>query len=322
MSSPSRVLPRNNLFRVARPTPLQCFLRNPLLFIATYLYTHQPPLRNKAQTSTTKTPAHITIVCLSDTHNTTPPVPAADILIHAGDITQNGTFAELQSTISWLAALPHPHKFVIAGNHDLLLSTSFVASAPSRVFTTTPGCTKDDLDWGDVIYLEDSSATVTVRGRDVKIWGAPWTPKYGNWAFQYTPAQAEDVWSGKIHDDTDIVVTHGPARGYLDINGTGHAGCTWLGRELESVKPRLAVCGHIHEARGREDVSWDKVQRMYEGALGCPVKGWFVFEAGVVVWMWSWVRWAFGARREPKTTFVNASTVGHWGVAEGMIVEM
>ncbi|KAL5451669.1 hypothetical protein PMIN06_006167 [Paraphaeosphaeria minitans] len=211
MSSPSRVLPRNNLFRVARPTPLQCFLRNPLLFIATYLYTHQPPLRNKAQTSTTKTPAHITIVCLSDTHNTTPPVPAADILIHAGDITQNGTFAELQSTISWLAALPHPHKFVIAGNHDLLLSTSFVASAPSRVFTTTPGCTKDDLDWGDVIYLEDSSATVTVRRRDVKIWGAPWTPKYGNWAFQYTPAQAEDVWSGKIHDDTDIVVTHGPA---------------------------------------------------------------------------------------------------------------
>ncbi|KAL5375822.1 hypothetical protein DPSP01_010927 [Paraphaeosphaeria sporulosa] len=328
MSSPSHSLPHNNLFRPAQPTPLQRFLRKPLLFIATYLYTHQPPLKQKRRNSNNSssqsngrtTPHHITVVCLSDTHNTQPLVPAADILLHAGDLTQNGTFAELQATLDWLAALPHRHKFVIAGNHDLLLSPSFVASAPSRVFTTTPGCTKEDLEWGDVTYLEDSSATVTVRGRDVKIWGAPWTPKYGNWAFQYPPG--EDVWQGKIPGDADIVVTHGPAQGHLDVNGMGHAGCAWMGRELERVKPRLAVYGHIHEARGREYVRWDRVQRMYEGVLGCPVEGCFVFEVGVGAWVWSWVRWAFGVRREPKTTFVNSSTVGHWGVAEGMVVEM
>ncbi|KAF2437968.1 Metallo-dependent phosphatase [Karstenula rhodostoma CBS 690.94] len=271
MSSPSHILPRNNLFRPAQPTPLQRFLRNPLFSLATYLYTHQPTLKHPLR-----------IICLSDTHNTTPPSPPGDILLHAGDLTQNGTFAEIQATPAWLSALPHPHKFVIAGNHDLVLSRAFVAAAPPRVFTTAPGTTKDDLDWGEVIYLENASASVTVRGRKVKVWGAPWTPKYGNWAFQYPPG--EDIWQGKIPEDADILVTHGPARGHLDVNGTGNAGCMHMRHELERVKPRLVV--------------------------------------GVLVWMWSWVRWAFGVRREATTTLVNASTVGHGGVAEGMAVEI
>jgi hypothetical protein len=92
-------------------------------------------------------------------------------------------------------------------------------------FTSSAGKRKQDLDWGTVTYLESASAVVPMRGRTLKIFGALWTPKYGNWAVQYAPAQVRNIWRGRIPRDADIVMTHGPARGHLDGNGTGHAGC-------------------------------------------------------------------------------------------------
>jgi predicted phosphohydrolase len=64
------------------------------------------------------------IVCISDIHTTQPLLPHGDILLHAGDLSINGTLAELQSQITWLQDLPHAHKIVIAGNHDVVLSDS------------------------------------------------------------------------------------------------------------------------------------------------------------------------------------------------------
>ncbi|KAL2203836.1 Metallo-dependent phosphatase [Sarocladium strictum] len=66
----------------------------------------------------------VTVVCISDTHNSQVELPDGDILIHAGDLTQSGSFQELQATINWLRLQPHRHKFVVAGNHDLLLDDS------------------------------------------------------------------------------------------------------------------------------------------------------------------------------------------------------
>ena len=63
----------------------------------------------------------IRVVCISDTHNATPPLPYGDILIHAGDLTAHSTFDELQSQLHWLSAQSYTHKIVIMGNHDLML---------------------------------------------------------------------------------------------------------------------------------------------------------------------------------------------------------
>jgi hypothetical protein len=49
-------------------------------------------------------------VVLSDTHSHTFPVPDGDVLLHAGDLTQMGTLKDLQKTMEWLYALPHPIK--------------------------------------------------------------------------------------------------------------------------------------------------------------------------------------------------------------------
>jgi Icc-related predicted phosphoesterase len=60
----------------------------------------------------------------------------------------------------------------------------------------------------------------------------------------------------KIHDGIDVLVTHGPARGIGDRMFLGaNVGCEDLRRELDRVRPRLHVFGHIHEAFGEHAVN-------------------------------------------------------------------
>jgi hypothetical protein len=72
----------------------------------------------------------------------------------------------LQAQIDWIRGLPHRHKVVIAGNHDLLLDEEFVRAHPVREmgpWDKTSGKAKENLEWGDVIYLEDEAVTLTVN---------------------------------------------------------------------------------------------------------------------------------------------------------------
>lgn len=59
-------------------------------------------------------------VCISDTHNASPldgcfRLPPGDVLIHAGDLTNQGTLAELRKTIAWIEQADYECKIVIAG---------------------------------------------------------------------------------------------------------------------------------------------------------------------------------------------------------------
>ena len=61
-------------------------------------------------------------VCLSDTHAShasIPFVPEGDVLVHAGDFSNVGLEKDVISFNRWLGELPHAHKVVIAGNHDI-----------------------------------------------------------------------------------------------------------------------------------------------------------------------------------------------------------
>ncbi|KAJ5106445.1 hypothetical protein N7456_003120 [Penicillium angulare] len=80
------------------------------------------------------------ICMISDTHTNTPvpasfttnpfrnPLPEADVLIHAGDLTVKGFSAEYEKTISMLKAAKAELKIVIAGNHDLTLDEEYYSS--------------------------------------------------------------------------------------------------------------------------------------------------------------------------------------------------
>ncbi|KAL2261857.1 hypothetical protein VTK26DRAFT_3149 [Humicola hyalothermophila] len=236
-----------------RPSAWEQFLAEPCIFLARKLYTWRRIVPAQPLVDP------VSIVCISDTHNSQPKLPAGDILIHAGDLTQSGSFQELQAAISWLRAQLHPVKIVVAGNHDLLLEPS----KDNGGATDKAAAERKAIDWGDIVYLENAETTVTcANGRRLRIYGSPRTPRHGNWAFQYPRDQ--DVWMGTIPDGVDVLVTHGPPRGHLDLL---RLGCVHLLRELWRARPKLHVFGHIHGGAGTEWLQFDGLQDAYERTL-------------------------------------------------------
>ena len=122
--------------------------------------------------------------------------------------------------------MPHKHKIVIAGNHDLTFDLNNYSDLKSRVSYVIllifiifkfHKYNKEVYDAKAIkenfathcTYLEDCS--VTVMG--YKIFGSPWTPKFFNWGFNLDRGKPLlDIWT-QIPDETDIVITHGPPYG-------------------------------------------------------------------------------------------------------------
>ena len=176
------------------------------------------------------------IVCLSDTHNEQIDVPAGDILIHAGDATIRGTPGEIVLFNEWFSRLPHRVKIFVAGNHDWL-------------FELDPEKARALLS-DEIVYLQDSSVTID----SLKIYGAPWQPRFFDWAFNLNRGrEMAEKWK-LIPNDADVLITHGPPNGILDQTPRGDlAGCEELRKRVEELKPKAHVFGHIHHGYGTTD---------------------------------------------------------------------
>jgi calcineurin-like phosphoesterase family protein len=294
----------------------------------------KPPLADQApaRPQPASTQAHpIRIACISDTHNTQPTVPDGNILLHAGDLTNNGTFEELQAQLRWLSSLPHRHKLVIAGNHDRLLDADYVARFPDRTYEG-PGTSRSDLDWGDITYLNDSSVTLhhLPGDRTLSIYGSPLTEQCGTFAFQYPPVR-EGVWDRRVPDGTDVLLVHGPPRGYLDGGGKG---CPQLAREVWRVRPRLVVFGHIHIGYGRQILRYDDVaEAAYASVLMRAVtSAWGLLAVSAMAWHVFWQKLvqtlvpSFERASSPlDSVLINAALMGakhDGGTKEPFVVEV
>jgi Icc-related predicted phosphoesterase len=79
--------------------------------------------------------------------------------------------------------------------------------------------------------------------------GVPVTP--WDWRFDLDEAAAEERLARC--PEGAVLVVHSPPRGHCDQSGSGeHLGSEAVLRAIERKRPRLAVCGHIHESWGEE----------------------------------------------------------------------
>lgn len=209
-------------------------------------------------------------VCVSDTHNATPngsfKLPKGDVLLHAGDLTNQGTFSELKKTIKWIEEADFEAKIVVAGNHDITLDTDFYNQYGMYFHNQNPEdpakCQELLEQAPSILWLKHEHAVINLVSPSgpqttFKIFGSPFSPTQGMWAFGYGPDEAYQLWD-QIPLDSDIVVTHTPPKYHCDETRERRAvGCEGLRNALWRVRSRLAVCGHVHEGRGVECVRWD-----------------------------------------------------------------
>jgi hypothetical protein len=185
----------------------------------------------------------IRLAAISDLHGYLPDnFPECDIAVIAGDICpldDHSPWAQhrwLRDRFGpWLHALPAGSVLGIAGNHDLIFERDEAPFVPY-------------LPWS---YLQDELAEV----RGLRVWGSPWIPWLGRgWAFQAPKSTGECALVDRydaIPDVIDVLVSHTPPRSHLDRTILdAQVGSTALLDAVHRARPRLLVCGHVHEARG------------------------------------------------------------------------
>jgi len=178
-------------------------------------------------------------------------LPGGDILIHAGDFMNSG-WNEMEAIMffKWFDSIDnYDTKIFIAGNHD-----RWAENNPEEFKGILTG-------YKTIEYLQDDWMGIYYDGpngdmpeENIRIYGSPWQPEFYNWAFNL-PRHGEEMkakWDA-IPDNIDILITHGPPYGYLDIPGgqtTLRVGCEMLRERIDAFKPKIHVFGHIHGSAG------------------------------------------------------------------------
>ena len=158
---------------------------------------------------------------------------AGKMIIHAGDITEDGSEAEVRDFLRWFAKLPHQYKIFIGGNHDLFLEQSKLVTIGKMIPK-------------GVYYLNNSGLIV----EGIRIWGSPVTPYHLGMAFnKKRGTEIKEVWDG-LPSMNDILITHGAPAGIMD----GGFGCEDLLERVQEIKPRYHLFGHAHGHSGIKKV--------------------------------------------------------------------
>lgn len=218
---------------------------------------------------------------LSDTHDLALPgtLPACDVLLHCGDLTENGTPESISAALVSLGNIPAELRLVIAGNHEIYLDKEYCTSQGGSAAEIEDAQNLISSDSSSVAtqngisFLEEGTHTFTLAsGASFTIYASPFTPAFGSSAFQYpsnedrfNPASDTPPWArnvstqqSRIPEHVDIIMTHGPAQYILDATSDGRsAGCEHLRRAVARVQPRLFCFGHVHCGYGAQRLEFD-----------------------------------------------------------------
>lgn len=196
------------------------------------------------------------IVHISDTHNChqNVAVPDGDMVVHTGDFTNYGLEYEVDQFFKWWNSLYHPFKILVPGNHDMCADVT-----RSHTGKIEPWYEKILNNYTNKLpYLNHYLLHKSCKIWGINFFGSPYIPSskekvYHRFGFTKNRSEVGSQWSD-IPKDTDILVTHGGPFGRQDFAMTpmygGPAGCERLRFQVEVVRPKLHLFGHIHEAHG------------------------------------------------------------------------
>jgi Icc-related predicted phosphoesterase len=154
---------------------------------------------------------------------------AADVVVGAGDFAS--VHEGLAETVAALAAI-ETRTVLVPGNNETVEALRDAASG-----------------WGAATVLHGEGTTiegVEFFGLGAGIPETPW-----DWSFDLEEEAATAMLAPC--PQAPVLVLHSPPQGHCDDNGAGmHFGSRALLAAIEDKRPRLAVCGHIHESWGCE----------------------------------------------------------------------
>ncbi|KAF5664527.1 metallophosphoesterase domain-containing protein [Fusarium denticulatum] len=198
------------------------------------------------------------ILILSDTHglrfeDDKKPLEPVDLVIHCGDLTEDSKLESFRETIQLLKEIDAPTKIVIAGNHDFSLDDGVfkdkIAEASRVAQEDLEQSIKDEYgDYGEakrlfteadhsIIFLDEGTHELHLQN------GA---------LIKYNGAHEFSIPKG-----IDIVVTHGPPHGMMDMTPERQRiGCPQLFSAIAKAQPRIHCFGHVHGGWGAKIVSW------------------------------------------------------------------
>ena len=190
------------------------------------------------------------LLALSDTHLEFPRIsdlPDAEIFIHAGDWTESGyrhsqlEFARF-TTFLRDARAKYPHVLALHGNHDL--------GFDNHRWTQWGVTPIDRLTWRH-------ESGLTVHG--VALTPAHHLPELLlEWQHMTIDEDEEDAaWD---FERVDVVVSHGPPFGYLDLTTRGERiGSRSAVSYIRTRQPQVFICGHVHEAAGEAQLRGTRI---------------------------------------------------------------
>ena len=187
----------------------------------------------------------LSVCVMSDTHarhrSLLLPASGADVLVHAGDHANWKTSARnTRDFNAWLGEIAgrFPVRLVCCGNHEISMDKAGSRAERAAMVPNARYC---------------EGETVVVGG-GISIFFAPWTPSrnftFRANAFQRSPDQLAELLL-PCPDNVDVLVTHCPPLGVLDMHRNGHRmGSREVLDCVHRVLPSVHLFGHCHDDSG------------------------------------------------------------------------
>ncbi|KNC47310.1 Ser/Thr protein phosphatase [Thecamonas trahens ATCC 50062] len=197
---------------------------------------------------------------------TTAALPPGDVLVVSGDFIDRHAPRKERKALArdfnaWLGelALEYEARIVVLGNHDI----AFKGMSADEIGQALDNATH---------YLQDSDTIVAPFG--LRVWGSPWTSASRSHMFGEPDAAARASRWQTCPEDVDVIVTHMPPAGILDLASNGRSGSDYECRVCGKVHPawrrhwgdaalrervlassaRLHLFGHVHQYGAHSEV--------------------------------------------------------------------